>query len=119
MSNVTFLTSTASLKMEQLKKIAAAWGIVPTGDKRRRETWINAVETERQRRAAAVATAAAPVTGLTPIEQTIYNVLVSKVYRNFQGEAGIAMAKYLAKVEATPDAKRQPCDRRPQGDRTV
>ena len=43
------------LKLNQLKEKARALGLNPTGDKRRRETWINAL------------IAAQPVTSVTPV----------------------------------------------------
>lgn len=107
-AQINFLTATSSLKMAQLKAIATAWNLNPVGDKRLRQTWIDAIETERRRRVIA----AAPVAGLSDIEQGIYNVLVSKVYRNFKGEAGVAMAKYLARVSDLKDADRTPQERR-------
>jgi uncharacterized protein YhaN len=36
------------LKINQLKQLAKAWNVQPTGDKRYKQTWIDALEAKRQ-----------------------------------------------------------------------
>ncbi len=36
------------LKLNQLKQLAKAWNVQPTGDKRYRKTWIDALQAKRQ-----------------------------------------------------------------------
>ena len=40
--------NTSKLNLKQLKQLAKAWNVTPVGDKRKKQTWIDAIETKRQ-----------------------------------------------------------------------
>lgn len=43
-----YFTQTSELTLKQLKEIAKAWGVIPKGDKRKKQTWIDAVDVKRR-----------------------------------------------------------------------
>lgn len=45
---MTYFNQTSNLTIKQLKEIAKTWGVIPNGDKRKKKTWIDAVDAKRQ-----------------------------------------------------------------------
>lgn len=44
----TYLTQASELTINQLKGLAQVWGVIPQGDKRKKQTWIDAIDQKRQ-----------------------------------------------------------------------
>lgn len=47
-----YLTQTSELTLQQLKALAKAWNVQPTGDKRKKQTWVDALNAKRRELAA-------------------------------------------------------------------
>ena len=103
-AHIDLNTPAASHKISFLKAIAAHWGIQPTGDKRYKQTWVDAIEPERIRRVAIAAPAVTHFDNLMTLTSAQLNIVMrqlSLVGRNNYTQKDRKVNALLRRYEAS------------------